>query len=86
MRNYKDWIDQFERIAEINHWNDGQKLMWLKVRLTERALTAYKKLPTTAHGSFKNAVKALQERFDPDTRRDPLPGRISDLMQGKTES
>ena len=24
---YEDWIDQFENIAEINHWNDGQKLI-----------------------------------------------------------
>ena len=50
---YEDWIDQFESIAEINHWNDEQKLMWLKVRLTGRALMAYKKFPTTARDSFK---------------------------------
>ena len=56
---YEDRIDQFESIAEINHWNDGQKLMWLNVRLTGRALMAYKKFPTTAHDSLKNAVKAL---------------------------
>ena len=41
--SFEDWIDQFKSIAEINHWNDGQKLMWLKVRLTGRALMAYKK-------------------------------------------
>ena len=65
----EDWIDQFESIAEINHWSDGQKLMWLKVRLTGRALMAYKKFPTTACGSFKNAIRALQERFEPESRR-----------------
>lgn len=24
---FKDWIDQFENTAEINHWDDGQKPM-----------------------------------------------------------
>ena len=67
---YEDWIDQFESIAEINHWSDEQKLMWLKVRLTGRALMAYKKFTLTARGSFKNAVKVLQERFEPESHRD----------------
>ena len=58
---YEDWKDQFESIAEINHWNDRQKLMWLKVHLTGRALMAYKNFPPAARGSFKNAVRALQE-------------------------
>ena len=60
---YEDWIAQFESIAEINHWNDGQKLMWLKLCLTGRALMACKKFPTIAYGSFKNAVNA--KRFEP---------------------
>ena len=33
--SWGDWIDQFDSIAEINRWNDEQKLMWLKVRLGE---------------------------------------------------
>ena len=31
---------------------------------------AYNKFPPTAHGSFKNTVKALQERFKLESRRD----------------
>ena len=68
--SFEDWIDQFKSIAEINHWNDGQKLIWLKVHLTGRALMAYKKFSVTARGSFKNAIKALQERFEPESRKD----------------
>ena len=83
---YEDWIDQFESIAEINHWNDGQKLMWLKVRLTGRALMAYKKFPTIVRGSFKNAVKALQERFEPESRRDLYLAEFQTRRKGKTES
>ena len=65
----EDWLDQFESIVEINHWNSEQKLMWLKVCLTGRALMAYKKFPTMARGSYKNTIKALQERFEPKSRR-----------------
>ena len=36
----------------------------------------YKKFSSMAHGSFKNAVKALQERFEPESHR----------HKGKTES
>ena len=83
---YEDWIDQFESIAEINHWNDEQKLMWLKVRLTGRALMAYKKFPTTARDSFKHAVKALQERFEPESRRDLYLAEFQTRRKRKTES
>ena len=31
--SYEDWMDQFEGIAEINCWDEEQKLKWLKVRL-----------------------------------------------------
>ena len=67
---YEDWIDQFKTMAEINHWNYGQKLMWLKVHLTRRALMAYNKFPTMTRGSFNNIVKALNQRFEPESHRD----------------
>ena len=53
-RSYEDWINQFESMAEINHWNDEQKLMWLKVYLTGRALMVLKKFPVTVRNSYKN--------------------------------
>ena len=84
--SYEDWIDQFESIAEINHWSEEQKLRWLKVRLTGRALMAYKKFPVTARASFKNAVKALQERFEPGSRRDLYLAEFQTRRKSKTES
>ena len=69
-QSWEDRIDQFESIAAINGWSDEQKLVWLKVCLTGRALLAYKKFSVTACLSFKNAVVALAERFEPESRRD----------------
>ena len=83
---YEDWIDQFESIADINHWNERQKLMWLKIRLTRRALMAYKKFPTKTRGSYKNTVRALQERFEPESRRDLYLAEFQTRCKGKTDS
>ena len=84
--SYEDLLDQFKSIPEINHWNSEQKLMWLKVRLTGRALMAYKKFPTTTRGSYKNAIKALQERFEPKCRQDLYLVEFQAPRKGKMES
>ena len=68
--SWEDWIDQFETIPLINGWNDEQELILLKVRLTGRALLAYKKFSVTARASFKNAIVALAEHFELESRRD----------------
>ena len=38
--NYNEWISHFERIASINNWNEADKCLWLKVRLTDKAHVA----------------------------------------------
>jgi len=45
-------------------------LIWLKVRLTGRALLAYRKFLVTTRATFKNVVAALQEHFEPQSKRD----------------
>jgi len=79
--SYEDWIDQYESISETNHWNDEQKLMWLKVCLTGRALMVYKKFPITACSSYKKAKVAFQGRFEPESRRDL---HLQTRQKGKT--
>ena len=47
--SWADWIDHFECIAEVNKWaTEEKKLKWLRVRLTGKALTAFRKLPESA--------------------------------------
>ena len=84
--SYEDWMDQFESIAEINCWDEEQKLKWLKVRLKGRALMAYKKFSVTARATFKNAKKALQERFEPESRKDLYLAEFQTRYKAKTES
>ncbi|KAL5517635.1 hypothetical protein EMCRGX_G003217 [Ephydatia muelleri] len=43
---WAEWVDHFENVATVNKWATGEeKLKWLKVRLTGKAQTAFKKLP-----------------------------------------
>ena len=66
---WEDWINQFESIAAINSWDEEKKLVWLKVCLTGRALLAFKKFSVTTKASYKNVVVAMQERFEPQSKR-----------------
>ena len=51
-----DWdslVTYFEDIVAVNSWEDDGKLLWLRVRLTERARTAYQGLSAEAKPSYK---------------------------------
>ena len=65
-----DWLDHFNIVAAVNGWDAEQKLLWLKVWMTRRAQMALKKLPNSTKGSFDAAVKALGERFEPQSKRE----------------
>ena len=68
--NFSEWSDHFESVAAVNEWDDAEKLRWLKVRLTSRALTAFRRFLEAARASFAAATSALQDRFDPVSRRE----------------
>ena len=51
-----------------------------------RALNVYKKFPVTAQASFKKAIKALQEWFEPGSRRDLYLAKFQTRHKVKTES
>ena len=46
--SFSDWVDHFESVAVINEWDDGAKLLWMRVQLVGTVQTAYGRLPTTA--------------------------------------
>ena len=43
--------------------------VWLRVRLTGRAQTAYKRLDTDTGNSYKAVKEALKSRFEPESKR-----------------
>ena len=84
--SWDDWIDHFECIVEVNKWaTREEKLKWLRVRLTGKALTALRKLPESAHCNYAECKTALKKRFDPDSKRELHVAELHTRTRGKTE-
>jgi len=69
-KNWDEWADHFDSVATVNEWDDETKLKWLRVRLTGRAATAFRRLPETTRADFKEAVKAMRKRFEPESKKE----------------
>ena len=62
--SWTDWYEQFKNMAAVSRWKDGEKLLWLWVRLGGRGAMAFKRVSEPAHGSFSDCIEALREHFD----------------------
>ena len=68
---WDDWIEHFEDCAAVNKWDsDEEKLKWIRVRLTGKAHTAYRRLAQDARTKYGECKDALRRRFHPDSSRD----------------
>ena len=59
--NWEQWDYHFQNVTSVNEWDDGQKLKWLKVRLTGRAQIAFQRLPRATRNYYDAATKALRQ-------------------------
>ena len=66
----ENWLDHFNNASTVSSWSAEQKLLWLKVWMIGRAQMALKKLPNDTKGSSDAAVKALGERFEPQSKHE----------------
>ena len=66
--NWSDWWFHFENVADVNGWDDPQRLRWLGVRLTGRAQKALHRLPGPVASSYASTRDALKTRFEPESR------------------
>ena len=83
--SWEDWINHFESAAAVNKWEDADKLLWLRARMTSRAQKAYKNLPDAARGSYDACKTALQERFEPASKKDLYRTEFYARKKGKAE-
>ena len=56
-QRFDEWMSQFECISKINGWNDGEKALWLRARVTREAHVAYNHRPR----SVREAVQVTLE-------------------------
>ena len=83
---WAEWVDHFENVATVNKWATGEeKLKWLKVRLTGKAQTAFKKLPQDVKENYGECMKSLQRCFDPDSKRQLYVAELSARTRHKDE-
>ena len=68
--NFDDWISHFESVSAVNGWTDGDKLLWICVRLTGKAHVAYTRLPHVTQQIYTAVKGALRERFEPDSKHE----------------
>ena len=68
--HWDDWLSHFESIARVNTWDEQSKLLWLEVRLIDKALKAWNRLPEDSKGSYSLAKTTLRNRFEPESHRD----------------
>ena len=67
--NFTDWICHFESVAAVNGWSDQDKLLWIRVRLTEKAHVVYTRLSHETQQAYATTKEALCERFEPPSKR-----------------
>ena len=83
--DFVEWLDHFENVAAINSWGAKRKLLWLNVHLTGRAQTAFKRLPSNVRASYFESVKALIERFEPQSKRELYTTKFQARKRKKAE-
>ena len=85
-QNFDHWVSHFESVAAVNKWSDGKKLLWLRVRLTGKAHVAFDQLTPEVQQSYVTAKQALQERFEPDSKRMLYKAEFDTRKKQKAES
>jgi len=84
--SWESWLYHFESVTDVNDWDAVKKLQWLKVRLTGKAQTAFQRLPEEARADYKEAKKALHERFEPKSCQSRFHAEFQTRTKRKSES
>ena len=85
-KSWDDWIYHFESVAEVCGWDADNKLKWLRVRLTGRAVQTFKRLPDDVRASYDNAKAALKRRFEPESLKTLYQMKLQTRLKQNGES
>ncbi len=65
-----EWVDHFKNMVLVSGWDNAAKRLWIQVRLTGRAQTAWMRLSSVDKETYARAKEALRKRFKPDSKRE----------------
>ncbi len=83
--SWDDWSTHFGNVAAVNKWTSEEKLLWLQVRLTGRAQKAFQRLPVDNRATCALAIKAMKERFEPESRKTRYQAEFQARQRKPTE-
>jgi len=63
-KSFDEWVSHFQNVLTVDGWNDANKLLWLKVRLTGKAHMAFVQLAHETQQSYATTKEAFIDRFD----------------------
>ncbi len=84
--SWDEWIGHFESVALVNEWDDAAKCLWVQVRLTGKAQTAWRRLSAEAKESYTGLTEALRKRFEPDSKRELYAAEFQARRRRRDES
>ena len=59
------WVAHFDSVAQVNNWDGPTRLLWLQVRLTGKAQTAWERLDQSAKLTYDTAKAAFENDLNP---------------------
>ena len=82
--NILDWIENFDRIAAHNVWNDQKQLQVIPVYLKDTALNFYRSLPEQTKTDINLLKAALRDRYHTQDRLYDMRAKLRELRQGSS--
>ena len=80
--NILDWLENFDRIAVQNVWNDQKQLQVIPVYLKDTALNFYRSLPDQTKTNINLLKAALRDRYHTQDRLYDIRVKLHELRQG----
>ena len=84
--HFTDWIEQFELVASVYHWDDRTKLVNLTTRLRGQAFAFYRLCNSQQLNDYKTLVSELKKRFTPVRLQAVQSSLFHDQKQKPNES
>ena len=63
LSSWAEWIDHFEAVPLVNGCDDEKKQLWLPVRLTGKAQTAWKRLSSETKDDYTKQQRIVTQTF-----------------------
>ncbi|KAL5471331.1 hypothetical protein EMCRGX_G029435 [Ephydatia muelleri] len=84
--SWPEWETHFKHVAVFNKWESAdEKLKWLRVRLTGKALAAFSRCSEDVRNDYGECMKALAKRFNPDSKREVYVAELHSRNRRKEE-